>query len=113
MPTHRWIKVPAPIVAIVNWLVPGAGYLLLGQIARGLTVGITIIVLFAMGCLIGGIHVVDPPVFSQAQGNYVHAVLEKPWYIGQFLTGIIGLLCGSIGRSPPGSHYRFSQTGRL
>ena len=57
------LDAPVPVVAIATWLVPGSGYLLLGQLARGLTIGLTVIVLFVMGILIGGIHVVDPPIF--------------------------------------------------
>jgi len=64
LPSRRSFKVPAPIIAVVTWLIPGSGYFLLGQYARGLTIGITILILFMLGCLIGGIHVVDPPVFT-------------------------------------------------
>jgi hypothetical protein len=113
MPSRRSFKIPAPIIAIVTWLVPGSGYLLLGQYARGLTIGFTILVLFALGCLIGGIHVVDPPVFTVGHGNYVHAIFEKPAYIGQFLTGIIGLIAGWLGPSQPASHARVSDIGIL
>jgi hypothetical protein len=111
---RRPFAVPAPIVAVVNWLVPGSGYLLIGQLARGLTIGFTILALFVMGMLIGGIHVVDPPVLSQAHGgNVMRAILEKPWYIGQFLAGAIGIISGWIGPSQPGSHARVNDIGTL
>ncbi len=113
MPSRRRFRIPAPIIAIVTWLIPGAGYLLLGQFARGLTIGITILILFALGCLIGGVHVVDPPVFTAPHGNVVHAIFEKPAYIGQFLTGIVGLLAGWIGPSQPASHSRVGDIGVL
>jgi hypothetical protein len=113
MAHRRLFKAPALVVAIVNWLVPGAGYLLLGQIARGLTIGLTIITLFVLGMLIGGIHVVDPPVFSQAHGGVVRTILEKPAYIGQFLAGAIGLISGWIGPSQPASHARANDVGTL
>jgi hypothetical protein len=111
---RRSFAVPAPIVAVVNWLVPGSGYLLIGQLARGLTIGLTILALFVMGILIGGIHVVDPPVLSQAHGgNVMRAILEKPWYIGQFLAGAIGVISGWIGPSQPASHARVNDIGTL
>src|SRR5947209_2985556 len=51
-----------PIVAaIASWIIPGAGYWLIGQRARALAVGITVIVLFVLGLLIGGIRVLEVP----------------------------------------------------
>jgi hypothetical protein len=111
MPQSRW-KVPAPIVALVSWLIPGSGYLLLGQIARGLTIGITILVLFTLGLLIGGVHVVDPPAFGHGR-NLFNALLQKPWYIGQFLSGAVGLISGWVGPTQPASHSRVADIGTL
>jgi len=51
-------------VAAAGWLVPGAGYLLLGDRARGLTVGITVVVLFVGGLLIGGVRVLEVPGYG-------------------------------------------------
>ena len=113
MSQHRPFKVPAPIVAIVNWLIPGSGYLLLGQFARGLTIGLTILSLFVLGMLIGGIHVVDPPSFQAIHGNVVRTALEKPAYIGQFFAGIIGIVSGWFGPSQPVSHARANDIGTL
>jgi hypothetical protein len=112
MPTRRSFRVPAPIVAVVNWLIPGAGYLFIGQIARGLTIGITILTLFALGILIGGVHVVDPPTFTPGVSR-VASVLQKPWYIGQFLSGAVGVMSGWVGPSQPASHSRVSEIGTL
>jgi len=47
--------------ALCAWIIPGAGYWVLGQKARGLTVGISVLALLIMGILIGGIRVMDPP----------------------------------------------------
>ena len=115
MAASQSFKVPAVVVAIANWLVPGSGYLLLGQVARGLTIGFTILALFVLGILIGGIHVVDPPIFSTAHGfaEYRTRILEKPWYIGQFLSGAIGLISGWIGPGQPASHARANEIGTL
>jgi len=111
MPSGR-LKVPAPIVAVISWLVPGAGYLLLGQVARGLTIGITILLLFVAGLLIGGVHVVDPPTFIRGH-NVFNALLQKPWYIGQFFSGAVGLISGWIGPSQPASHARVADIATL
>ncbi|HZL34154.1 MAG TPA: DUF6677 family protein [Tepidisphaeraceae bacterium] len=61
--TSSLAKNPA-LIALAGWLVPGAGYLLLGQRARGLTVGITIIVLFFLGLLVGGVRALDVPGYG-------------------------------------------------
>jgi hypothetical protein len=55
-----------PLVALVGWLVPGAGYWLLGQRWRALVVGITVLVLYLLGLLIGGIRVIDVPGYDEA-----------------------------------------------
>lgn len=98
---------PAPVVALAGWLVPGAGYALIGQRARALFSGVAIVVVFMMGLLIAGVRCVDVPGYD-AYGNVrtvgrlgkgqsvlradpVHAILDKPWYIPQVLTGPIAL----------------------
>jgi hypothetical protein len=60
---------PAPIVAITGWLLPGSGYALIGQWGRAITIGITIIVLFVMGLLIGGVRVIEVPGFNVDTGE--------------------------------------------
>jgi len=106
-------SVPAPVVALVTWVLPGSGYWLIGQRARGLTIGITIIVLFVLGLLIGGMRVVDPPpaFFS----NPVSAITDKPWFVGQILAGPMTLLTASISNSPEyfSSHSRVNEIGTL
>ncbi len=56
------------VVALAAWMVPGLGYLLLKQYARGLTIGITVLMLFILGLLVGGIRALDVPGYN-AQGN--------------------------------------------
>ena len=43
---------------------PGAGYWLIGQRARALTVGISITVLFVTGLLIGGVRLIEVPGYG-------------------------------------------------
>ena len=81
---------PPPLVALAGWLLPGSGYWLIGQKTRGLTIGVTIIILFLLGILIAGIRVVEAPNMS-GPGSMISRVLQRPWFLGQALTGPIGL----------------------
>lgn len=124
---------PTPVVALAAWLVPGGGYLLLGQVARALTVGLTVIALFVGGLLIGGMKVVDEPDWSKvapASGdggvrlgervsNALRAVVEKPWFVGQFLAGpgSLAIARKAWARTPDNpyaiSHSRSNEIGTL
>jgi hypothetical protein len=73
---------PPPLVALASWLVPGLGYCLIGQRVRGLVVGITVLLIFIAGLLIGGMHVIDAPT-----GMTIQLILQKPWFIGQIMAG--------------------------
>lgn len=53
-----------PIVAVAGWLLPGAGYALIGQRTRAIVVGTTVIVMFLCGILIAGIRVIDVPGYD-------------------------------------------------
>ena len=64
-----------PLVAVAGWLLPGAGYWLIGERARGLTVGVTIIVLFLMGMLIGGVRAIQVPGYGD-NGKPLYAWIE-------------------------------------
>jgi len=81
---------PPPLVALAAWLVPGSGYWLIGQRTRGMVIGITIVALFILGILIAGIRVVEAPDLT-GQGTFMSRVLQKPWFIGQVLTGPMGI----------------------
>jgi len=79
-----------PLVALAGWLVPGAGYWLIGQKKRAITVGVAIVAIFIVGILISGIRVVEAPDMN-ATGNLLQKILTKPWFIGQVLNGPIGI----------------------
>jgi len=115
-----------PLVAIAGWVLPGAGYWLIGQRARALTVGISVIVLFVAGLLIGGVRLIEVPGYGDhglplvmvSADRFVKAdptlpgasgpwmltshpldeIRNKPWYIAQILTGPINLIAswGSV-----------------
>jgi hypothetical protein len=82
--------VPPPLVALAAWLLPGAGYWLIGQRVRALTVGVTILAVFTLGILISGIRVVQAPDLS-GPGNPAQQILARPWFIGQVLIGPVGI----------------------
>ncbi|HEY1685507.1 MAG TPA: DUF6677 family protein [Tepidisphaeraceae bacterium] len=97
-------------VVVVGWLIPGAGYWLLGQRARAMVVGIAVIVLFLLGILIGGMRVIDVPGFNDhgqkalvdrtdtwvLYGNFTGTIVDKPWYVAQILTGPVTLICSKL-----------------
>jgi len=106
-------SVPPPVVALATWVVPGSGYWLIGQRGRALTVGISIIILFVLGMLIGGVRVVDVP--NGVLSSPVNAVSQKPWFVGQILAGPITLIASSIGHDDAyfASHSRVNEIGTL
>lgn len=72
-------SMPLPYAALLlAWLVPGAGHLYLGRVARGVIIFVTISALFWVGVGIGGVLTVD----------YNH---ERWWFAAEMLTGVNGL----------------------
>jgi cytochrome b subunit of formate dehydrogenase len=134
------IMPPPPLVALAGWLVPGAGYALIGQKLRGLVIGVTILLIFVSGLLIGGMRVVDSSYIESAQQrqererneadlrrynrNYVPPnpiarTLQKPWFIGQVLAGPVAIASNVIATrwggeaGSPFSHARVYEIGVL
>jgi hypothetical protein len=134
--------VPSPVVAIAGWLLPGAGYMLLGDLVRGLTIGITIILLFVAGLLIAGVRVIDVPGYDASgqpvmvsDGINQHWALwaapiteirNKPWAVPQALSGPVSFAAAAWSvyesRSDPStpdqprgaaSHGRVNEIGSL
>jgi len=118
---QKSLTAPPPVVALAGWVVPGAGYWLLGQRARAITVCVTVLMLFVAGILIGGIRVIDAPHLFGTSGNIVSRILEKPWFVGQVLAGPISLiaayLSGLAAKSPElkdmVAHARLADIGTL
>lgn len=54
-----------PLVAVAGWLLPGAGYWLIGERARALTVGVAIVGLFLLGIAIGGVRAIQVPGYGE------------------------------------------------
>lgn len=121
MPSHPSDTPSPPLVALAGWLLPGAGYFLLGQRSRGMVVGVTILLLFSLGLLIGGVRVLEVPGFDSSgkkvmvtpmgkkpdsKTNKLEATGEprwvlyasplgeirnKPWSVPQVLSGPVSL----------------------
>jgi hypothetical protein len=114
------VAAPPPVVALAGWLVPGAGYWLLGQRARALAIGVTIILLFSSGVLMAGVRVVEAPELG-GEGRLAAKLLDRPWFFGQVLAGPIGLIGAGasswLARSPTYahlvSHARLAEVGTL
>jgi hypothetical protein len=110
------IMPPPPLVALAAWLVPGAGYVLIGQRVRGIVVGITILLIFVAGLLIGGMHVVDAPTALSPP-----VLFQKPWFIGQVMAGPVTMAANYIANhwttgavvGVPMSHARVYEIGVL
>ncbi len=64
-----------PLAGFLAWLVPGLGHLFLGERVRGVTILITITLIFWAGIAIGGVReTVDPKA-------------RVTWFLGQVCTG--------------------------
>src|SRR3954467_10838440 len=112
---------PPALVAAAGWAVPGLGYWFVGQRGRGGGIGITVVMLFVLGLLIGGVRVLEVPTFSRfgesvpagrdTTPQYVWREIQaKPWAVPQFMAGPVGIVAGAASvrasRVPdePGGH---------
>jgi hypothetical protein len=123
MPT-RSSRIPPPFVALAGWLVPGAGYWLIGERGRALVVGLTIVALFVLGIFLAGIRVIEVPGYDEAGmrvhvdhlgrrfdrhdrgyeqgrwaltgGGLITEIANKPWYIPQIVAGPITLAASAL-----------------
>ncbi|MBC8106614.1 MAG: hypothetical protein H7Z14_08500 [Anaerolineae bacterium] len=127
--SRRKRNVSPALAAIAGWLLPGAGYFLIGDFARGVIVGATIIAMFLGGILLAGIRVVDVPGYDKAGqrvkidafGRRIEStsnnrqydlapwsltgrgffaeMVNKPWYVCQILSGPICLIASGASLS--------------
>ncbi len=135
-------QIPAPLVAVVGWLLPGAGYWLIGERARGTTIGVTIIALFLLGLLLSGVRVIEVPGYDSygnqirlgrdgrrgsgaaeggwvlTSGGLISEIAGKPWFVPQLLAGPITLISAglSVDAAQRGAwrvHARLAEIGTL
>lgn len=100
------------LVAVASWMVPGMGYWMIGDPVRGLTIGVTVVLLFVAGLLIGGVRVIDVPGFNSIGQPIRERVLDrqpvsimrtnpwqeikvKPWSMAQVLAGPVAIIGGA------------------
>jgi hypothetical protein len=121
---QSWMRSPAA-VAVAGWILPGWGYVLLGERPRGITIMVTVLAMYIAGLLIAGIRVVDVPGYdkngfeervddrgrrverstddSYENGHsalfssaFISEIANKPWYVGQIFAGPINLLASLV-----------------
>ena len=63
-PTEQSDGPSAVTLAVASWILPGAGYWLLGDRVRGTTIGVTVLALFVLGILVGGVRVLEVPGYG-------------------------------------------------
>lgn len=106
-----------PVVALIGWLIPGAGYWTIGQRGRGLTVGVTIVLLFVAGLFIGGVRALEVPGYGEHGERVAYPIVQnntvvgsgwilttaplteirnKPWSVPQIMAGPIAVVAGAF-----------------
>lgn len=73
------------LIAVLAWLVPGAGHFYIGERARGATIFIALTVTFLAGIIIGGAR------------STVDWQDNKAWFFGQIGLGSYTLVTGAVG----------------
>jgi hypothetical protein len=123
-------RLPPPLIALAGWIVPGAGYFLIGERRRAVVVAVTIVLLFLGGLLIGGIRVIDVPGFDDTglarmrddrwtlTTAPVAEIANKPWYVPQIFAGPLTLGASRVSlsaarRGVDPSHARLRDIGTL
>ncbi len=75
-----------PLAALLNWLLPGAGHISLGQPRRGLIIGIAILATWCGGLLIGGLTVIDHLQPDTGEANAQQGERQRSlWFAAQIL----------------------------
>jgi hypothetical protein len=71
------------LIIALGWVIPGGGYLLLGENKRAVIVFVVIVLTFCIGIYVGSIGVIDP-------------VQAKPWFAAQILNSPLVALLGKM-----------------
>lgn len=121
---RKGFRLPPPLVALAGWFIPGAGYWIIGEFARGTVVFTAIIVLWLSSLLIAGVRVIEVPGYDSrdgmqvriyreqrvlpyqadyergkwavTNGGFLAEIANKPWFVGQVLAGPISLASGAV-----------------
>jgi hypothetical protein len=73
---------------VLAWVVPGAGHVYIGRMARGIIIFFVVGATFWAGVAVGGIKTVDPQA-------------ERWWFYAQMMTGVHGLAAWQRQRAFP------------
>jgi len=76
MSTRAKTSVSPLLVGLIAWMIPGSGYFLLRERLRAAAVFFSVVILFFLGILIGGIRIMDPPGWGQY--GYKIQLVEHP-----------------------------------
>jgi hypothetical protein len=76
MSTRAKTTISPLLVGLIAWLIPGSGYFLLRERLRAVAVFFSVVILFILGILIGGIRIMDPPGWGQY--GYQIQIVEHP-----------------------------------
>jgi hypothetical protein len=133
----EWLFAQPAAVAVAGWLVPGMGYVLLGERARGITIMVTVLALFISGLLIAGIRVIDVPGYDKNgfqdrlddhgrrverstdfayrgghwalfSWDFVSEIAAKPWYVGQIFAGPVNIIASAFSIHEAAQHLPMS-----
>jgi hypothetical protein len=85
-------------VALLSWVVPGGGHLLLKEGKRSVIIFVTIIATFCIGLFVGSIAVIDP-------------VGAKPWYVAQIMASPFVAVIGHM--TTTGGHVVYGWTNEI
>jgi hypothetical protein len=114
-------SLPSPaLVAAAGWALPGLGYILMRERARGITIMVAVLFLYVFGLLIANVRVIDVPGYDKSgfedrvdnngqglklggsgyanghwailSGSFLSEVAGKPWYVGQIFVGPLNLI---------------------
>jgi TM2 domain-containing membrane protein YozV len=118
--TPATISVPAPVrspllTALVAWLVPGAGHLLLGRRGRGAIIFATVLVTFLIGILMHGSMFVPGgngfevngagtlTATSQVSGggDVLSKLIQYGGFVGDAAAGLLYILASLLGYAVP------------
>jgi hypothetical protein len=84
-------SVPAPLVALIGWIIPGAGYFFIGQRVRGAVIGVTVILMFVFGVLLAGIRVIDVPGYDRGEPVYYQMQVDSHGDVSETKTNHPGM----------------------
>jgi uncharacterized membrane protein len=88
------------VIAILAWIVPGAGHYMIKEKKRSIIIFVTIVIIFLIGLYIGSIGVINP-------------VDSKAWYLAQIMNSPIVAALGHLTSSAPQKYRVFGRPNEI